>query len=107
MSNTYCLFRGVCWEAFFYFSKKTIGRYLVLALSFFMFGKWLYRHFLQENHWEYLQVKFTMFFEAYPKEVIHYDIAANIIYLTAIIFLLLPTTSKKFINNNGNNVSAT
>lgn len=87
--------------------KKNIGRYLVLVLSLLMFGRWFYRHFLQENHLEYIQVKFTMFFEAYPREVIHYDIAANIIYLTAIIFLLLPSTAKVFKYNQENNISAT
>ena len=68
--------------------KKRIGRYIVLALSFYMVGKWLYLHFLRKNAGEYLHAKFTMFFPEYPLEVIHYDIAANIIYLVAIIFLL-------------------
>ena len=78
--------------------KKRTGRYLVLALSIFMVGKWLYQNLLTENPWEHLYAKFTMFFKAYPTEVIHYDIVANIIYLAAIVFLLRPSASKEFKN---------
>ena len=90
-----------------FFLKIRIGRYLVLALSFLMIGKWLYQNLLTENPGEHLHAKFTMFFRAYPMEVIHYDIAANIVYLAAILFLLLPSTGKEFNITQGHKISAT
>ena len=83
----------------FLLMRRIVGKYLALTISLYALGRWLYGHLLSGNVWERLDAKFTIFFQAYPLEVIHRDIVANLVYLTAVIFLLRPSVSKEFVSN--------
>jgi hypothetical protein len=104
----YLIFIGVGIIAgLFLLMRRIVGKYLALAISFYALGRWLYSHLSSENIGERLYAKFTIFFQAYPLEVIHHDIVANLIYLTAVIFLLRPSASKEFTSNQERISSAT
>lgn len=80
----------------FLLMRRIVGKFLALAISFYALGQSLYDHLSSGNIWERLYAKFTIYFQAYPLEVIHQDIVANLIYLTAVIILLRPSVSKEF-----------